>query len=158
MEDAGEQLVIAGHTIVSGNAPGADQAWARGGKKVDPSKVELWLPWDYFEERAIVQGNLVKVPAALDPSTQQAELMCRETHPIWSQLSLAVKKFHIRNVFIVQSAKRCLYWMDSTRVGGGGSGFTLSVAQKFHVTSLDVSSVSVRDGFDGAAINGPIFP
>ena len=41
MRQAGALLVRAGHRIISGNAPGADQAWAAGGNTADPTQVTL---------------------------------------------------------------------------------------------------------------------
>jgi len=41
----------------SGNAPGADQAWARGVNSVDPARLELILPVPRWRREAILPGN-----------------------------------------------------------------------------------------------------
>ena len=60
MEYLGEAIVENGDWVVSGNCKGADQAYAKGANKVDPTKVLLYLPWKTYETSALVKGNEVE--------------------------------------------------------------------------------------------------
>lgn len=158
MEHAGQLLVEANHIVVSGNAPGADQAWARGASKIRPASVELWLPWIHFESQAVKIGNVALVPQRGAQSTVDAENLAAILHPKWRTLSLVVQLFHIRNVFIIRDSSRVMYWCDQSRAGGGGTGFALSVAKHYGIPTHDVAERQFRDYFEEVAISGPIFP
>lgn len=154
MEYAGAELVKAGHVIVSGNAPGADQAWARGGNGVDAARVELCLPWQGFEDHAIRNGNVVRV---YDPISGKFYRDHAATiHPRWSRLTPSVRKLHARNVMIVSGAACLLYYVMKRSTSG--TKFGIEVARKFLVPMHDVGNPAVRTAFEEAAVNGAIFP
>lgn len=156
MESAGAELVRTGHTVVSGNAPGADQAWARGGNSVDPAKVELCLPWAYFESSAIVTGNVLR-QLVLDKFVDAWKL-AQQLHPRWDRCSDGARRLLTRNVMIVQGSDRVLGYLNRGKKGGGGTGFAFKIARHLDVKAYDVSEPEIREAFDGASINGPIFP
>jgi hypothetical protein len=150
MEEAGANLVRAGHTIVSGNAPGADQAWARGGNSVDPTKVELCLPWRDFELHAYRHGNRIT------PSDATAWRHAAGLHPLWDHLRDGPRRLLARNVKIVYGSTRVLGYLAGH--GAGGTAFAFRIAEYFDVPTFDVARPEIREAFDYAAINGPVFP
>ena len=155
MEEAGAALVKAGHTIVSGNAPGADQAWARGGNSVDPSRVELILPWRDFEAQARHPQNVFRWIDAEPDGGRSVWKIAAELHPRWSALNLGAKRLIARDVLIAKDVLRVVGYNEG---GGGGTGFTFKVARHFEIETVDVSRPEIREAFDFAAINGPVFP
>lgn len=137
MERAGAELVKAGHTIVSGNAPGADQAFARGGNSIDVTKVEVCLPWDGFEAHAVRIGNVVRVYGSSGTRQSPTALL------------------HGRNGWIVGDVKAVLAYLPPW---GGG---TLNAVRQARLRKTPVHNVrwpKVRAAFDEAAVNGAIFP
>lgn len=153
MTNAGRVLALEGHTIVSGNAPGADQAWARGVNAVEPRKVELRLPWDEFEYRAIVAGNVLHVGADADARELAAKLHIR-----WASLHSGAQALLARDVMIVRDAAAVLGWPNRAKLGGGGTGFAFKVARHLKVPVYDVSILPIRSAFDEAATKGAVFP
>lgn len=139
MEHAGAEIVKAGHVIVSGNAIGSDQAWARGGNSVDSTKVELWLPWAGYNRRAIVEGNIVHV--------YQAE----------GFLGRGVDALLGRNRRIVDDVKAVMVYMVPGSESGTGRAVRLAKQLGCH-RIYNIYHREQRELFDEVAINGAIFP
>ena len=158
MEEAGANLVKAGHTIVSGNAPGADQAWARGGNAVDPTRVELCLPWRDFEYSARHPQNPIRWIDAEPDQGRSAWKVAAMLHPRWDRLTMGARRLLARDVLIAKDALRVVGYLNHCKRGGGGTGFTFKVARHFEIETVDVSRPEIREAFDFAAINGPVFP
>lgn len=166
MEEAGAALVKAGHTIVSGNATGADQAWARGGNSVDPARVELCLPWADFEERAVVPGNVVRVLDSVPAEDREVYYAVIQTHNSGHHPNPSVQKLFARNAMIVIGPLRPgskVHWNRVSHVLAygverGGTRRACKIAHRFGVQILDVELPAIREGFDWATVNGPVFP
>jgi hypothetical protein len=156
VEDFGGKLVSAGYVLVSGNAPGADQAWARGGNRVDPARVELCLPWDGFEARAICAGNIMRPLRIVDIDGCVAREMAitAEMHPRWKQLSAAAQYLLSRNVMIVEGTRCVIGYADPHKKLGGGTGFAFNVARRFEIPCIDVASASERHKLECAMRDG----
>lgn len=162
-ERLGQWLVSHGHIISTGNAEGADQAFARGGNSVDPTKVHLWLPWYRYERQAIVPGNQVVLFTALSDQLQTLLLTLAEKfHPAWGKLTQGGQKLQGRNGLIILDripeptellfpkielmTDRVLA-LPSSRPGGGGTGQGMRMAQNYGipVTNLrDMSRAQLR--------------
>jgi predicted Rossmann-fold nucleotide-binding protein len=126
MRRAGALLVRAGHHIVSGNAPGADQAWAAGANTVDPAKVTLCLPWEGFEHQAVHARNGVATLGSLKTADRHYYETAAATHPAWSQMTPGAQRLHARNAMIVDRADIVLGWTDGRT---GGTKVTFALAQ-----------------------------
>lgn len=153
MIEMGGLLALFNHKIQSGNARGADQAWAAGANAVDPSMVNLFLPIKGFEARAINLQNHVTV---LDPmSKDHAEYFkaARETHPKWVKLSPFAKLCHARNTMIVKGTDGVLGYLNPTKEGGGGTGGAARIAKYLGVEFVDVAS-SVNRHYLRVALTG----
>jgi hypothetical protein len=76
-------------TLRTGGAVGADDAGLMGFKKVKDSTVELYLPWQGYNEH--YNGILW---------SQENWNEASKHHPVWDELSLNSKIFHSRNIAI----------------------------------------------------------
>lgn len=134
----GGLVVYQGHVLRTGNAPGADQAFAAGGNAQDPAKVHLFLPWEGFEFRARRPGNRVVVAPdpEVDPGLyQEAERL----HPRWDLLDDPAKRLMARNVLTLRGAAMCLAWPNWQKQGGGGTGQALRYCQAHQVPLIDLT-------------------
>jgi len=120
----GAFYVEQGFTLTTGNAPGADQLFALGGSTVDPTKVELYLPWQSFEHHAIIEGN--KVFHAGQALEKHVEL-ARDGSPGFDYgMRGTVKPLFIRNAMILyrfgEKVDLVLAWPNFHQHGWGGTG------------------------------------
>lgn len=140
METTGRQIAQAGYQIITGNAPGADQAWARGANEHDPSKVTLCLPWVGFESAAIKPKNVVVV---LDPTSDRGRHcfnLAETIHEAWFRMTPGGQRCHARNVMIVEDAI-CVFGY----VNGGGTRGAFKLADVLDVPAYDVRAKNVRE-------------
>lgn len=149
-EKLGAWIVRVGHELHSGNAQGADQAFARGGNKVDPTKVHLHLPWLSYERDAIVLGNHVDVLASMDDKEQQTyKNYAKAHHPAWFRLSNGGMLLHARNGRILfpngypgKPVDLVLAW-PSRKLGGGGTGHGMRVAQAEGIPLVNLNELRI---------------
>ncbi len=143
-EKLGEWVVRCGHILDTGNAPGADQAFARGANQVRPDLVRLHLPWYNFERQAIHDDNAVYTVDALSEEqlllhTQNAE----KFHPAWGRLSQGARKLMVRNGMIMMPLPLCFHVdmclaLPSNKQGRGGTGQGMRIAEHFGVKLVDL--------------------
>lgn len=138
--EIGRLIVLHGFELHSGNAPGADQAYAAGGNDVDPTRVHIHLPWRSFQRQAIVEGNHVyEYPFG---SMRFYVDIAAECHPRWQYLRDYAKKLHTRNASILVPNQKnvdvCLAW-PSKRPGGGGTGQGMRIAQSRDIRLVDLT-------------------
>lgn len=126
----GEWAVKCGHRVVSGNAEGADYAFASGANSYSPKSVSLMLPWGGFNNPQVNPLNLVISEADLDQTEREFYLrLARKYHPSFDYLSQGAKKLHLRNGMILfppggnnpPPVDLVLAW-PSAKKGGGGTG------------------------------------
>lgn len=127
----GQWIVKCGHHIYTGNALGADQAFAAGGNTADPRLVHLMLPWDSYERDKIVSGNQVLSADKLgSQSRAYYEGLARKYHPRYDSLSQGSQKLHLRNGMILipdHPVDLVLAWpRDGANQGGTGQGLRLA--------------------------------
>lgn len=127
----GRFIAQQGAEIHSGNAEGADQAFASGGNSVEPKLVHLHLPWPNFNREAIVRGNVIH----LVHEQSHYEEIAAKHHPKWNYLRQGAKKLHTRNVSIVlyPLLKDMVLAWPSTRPGGGGTGQGIRIAERYEI-------------------------
>ncbi|MBV8720600.1 MAG: hypothetical protein JO277_00525 [Candidatus Eremiobacteraeota bacterium] len=154
MEARGETLVRHGYKIVSGNAPGADQAWARGGNRADPRQVELCLPWEYFEAHAIDGRNPIRHLRADDVSHAGYFEMVFETHPRGRRLAKEALALHARNAMIVEGAHLVLGALDPDKPVGGGTLGAFRMANRLGIPAFNVADSLVRAMIDKRLAEG----
>lgn len=146
-QSLGVWIVRRGHELHSGNAPGADQAYARGGNEVNPALVNLHLPWFKFERHAIHPMNVVwNVDDEHDVPAEKLvmfESLARKHHPAWHRLSQGARKLMVRNSSIIKPPPEfdhvdlVLAW-PSDKPGGGGTGQGMRIAQDLGIPLVDL--------------------
>lgn len=133
MESIGSYIAKSGQYVATGNAQGADQAFARGANSVDPSKVYLYLPWNTYEKDSIIYGNSVFVSYS-DEHIRLAE----QAHPVWNRLTQGAKKMMIRNAAIVSGSKLVLAWTDVSK-STGGTKHGIKIAELLGIKAISVT-------------------
>lgn len=149
-ESIGRAIAEKGWELHTGNAKGADQAFARGANEVNPKLVHLNLPWFKYERQAVVAGNVVHTvedlePLALDWYTEFA----RNNHPAWNHLSQGVRKLMIRNGMIIvprlsgqgSRVDVTIAW-PSDKMGGGGTGQGMRMCGEVKATLIDLTQTN----------------
>lgn len=124
MVQTGAWLALNGHGVWSGNAEGADQAYAGGANQIDPKAVTLCLPWITYEKQAIVVGNTLLVD-----STDYEKQLAVDNHPAWPKLNQAVQKLMYRNATIVNRSNCTIAYLNPKKIGGGGTGHGVRISR-----------------------------
>lgn len=134
----GVALAHQGVRVVSGGAPGADQAFAEGVASVDPHLLEVVLPWEGFHRADHPDGaRLVVYDPELHPGWAHH---AAAAHPAWDiarsdgrpVLSPAMKRLHARNTGILlgsgpgQTACLVIACVAPGRTGGTEQGIRLA--------------------------------
>jgi len=102
----GRWIVECGHHIYSGNAYGADAAFAYGGNLVDTESVHLMLPWASYNRDQIVEGNQILTVEGLGVGAKAYYSgLGKKYHPRYDTLSQGAQKLHFRNGMILQPGK-----------------------------------------------------
>ena len=143
----GQWFAAAGWVLNSGNAKGADQAFALGANRVDPSLVHLHLPWPSYERQAVVKGNVVR--CVEDLATHELEWYTKHAekhHPAWGRLSQGAQKLMTRNGMILlpcgcHPVDLVLAW-PSNRKGGGGTGQGMRIAEEQGVRLINLNNTT----------------
>ena len=135
LEMIGAWVLEAGFLLSTGNAPGSDQAFARGANRIDPHRVVLHLPWPRFESDSICKGNRVLVAGECRKYASVAETH----HPAWSRLSQGARKLMTRNVSIVDSVVAVIALPNPERAGDGGTGQGMRVARAAGIPVIDLA-------------------
>ncbi len=119
----GKAMAEKGWILRSGNAIGADQAFAKGANEINPMQVELYLPWDTYNRGAQVTGNGIRTMA-----TKEAILIAPKYVPHWARLKDSHKLLHARNLHQVlgpelidpdKFSKSLLCWTPKGEITGG---------------------------------------
>lgn len=141
LETVGRFYAEAGITVATGNAPGADQAYARGANGVSPERVELCLPWATFERKCIISapddtygmdvshlhgGNTVRV--VNDHATPEDWRLAEICHPAWGSLGPTVKPLLVRNAMVIRESSLVHALPNYGKLGWGGTGHAIRIA------------------------------
>jgi len=140
MEKIGEVIVLAGGYVTTGNAIGSDAAFARGGNRVNPSHVILYLPWKTYNEELIVEKNLVTWQ-----DNPEWEFMARAHHPVYDQLSKGAKQMMNRNAGILSRANACIAFLNHSKQGFGGTGHGWRISGTMGIPRFDLSTLNPSD-------------
>ncbi len=138
LENLGFLIANEGHTIVSGNAIGADFAYASGANKHNPALVKLYLPWNTYNWEQLVGGNQVILEH--DPNWS---LIAAKHHEKYDELTQGAKKMMDRNVGIVLDSVLVIGALNHKKPGMGGTGHAMRVAEANNRPFIDVSKLGV---------------
>ncbi len=143
MSRLGAKLERDGWTLRSGNAEGADQAFARD---VD-EHADIYLPWRNFE----VGVQLVKIwhnYYVVDETDEEA-VESLKFHPEPGRLSSGAKKMMIRNYRQIigkdgaPNSKFVICWTDDG-TATGGTGQAIRIAENFDIPVFNLQKESDR--------------
>ena len=141
----GQFIVSLGGELHTGNAEGADQAFANGANMVKPERVHLHLPWASFNREAINRGNVIHLPQ----DQSHHEETARMYHKGWHRMGQGGRKLHTRNVSIVvyPQLKDLILAFPSQKWGGGGTGQGMRVGEGLGVPVIDLNGMTQDDLF-----------
>lgn len=154
---AARALAAAGWTLRSGNAAGADRAFAAGAG----AAAEIYLPWPGFGPPAHPGARVTGAPSA-----QAAVLSCRH-HRGWAHLSAAGQALHARNAHQVlgagleDPAGMVICWtpdgsLDGASRASGGTGQALRIAAAAGIPVLNLAVAGHAQAVaESAAAGGP---
>jgi len=167
----GASLVTAGWIVHSGGAQGADQAFARGaahalGTTVHPAGgLVIHLPWASYERAAAdaaVRQSGGRALIDTQPFTPDERATALQFHPAPDRLSPAGITLMTRNVRIVRpqglaaDPVHLVIAYPSNRLGGGGTGQAIRLAESFGIPIHDLREPTLRAQY--AARVAPMIP
>lgn len=144
----GYNLAWRGHTLRSGHAPGADQAFEKGALKViDEGReplIELYLPWQSFEGGSDY--------ATRTEPTDEAAAIAAEYHPRWQYLTQGAKKLMARNSHQVlgPDLNDPVHVIVCWTPGKGGTEQALRIAERSHIFVINAYDECDRELLDWA--------
>jgi hypothetical protein len=160
MEQIADRLAAEGWTLRSGNAPGADQAFARGHLRTGCNdRIEIYLPWKGFEAAAL-NGWEDAIVARPEPQPE-AYPIAEEFHPNWAALKRGGRALQARNVHQVLGpdvtypgpvSRAIVCWTPGAR-GGGGTGQAIRIARNFAVPVFDLADKTTRRKFEAKLVS-----
>lgn len=140
-------------TLRSGHAPGADWAFELGALKAN-GKMEIYLPWRYFnnapEARDRSPRNSGYIDASTLPNFVEAENIAGHFHPNWTACGQGARKLHTRNVYQVAgehldaSSDMVICWTKNGK-RSGGTGQALRIASHLQIPIFDLAVCSEQD-------------
>jgi len=127
----GAQFAEKGWGLSTGNALGADQAFAAGFNRVAPERVELWLPWSRYERDTVLLYN--KVALASESRPKHVTAASQAVGDSWSYLKQSVQKLLVRNAMIILRQEQgpvdlVVAWPMQTAEGWSGTGHAMRIA------------------------------
>ncbi len=135
MEAIGSYIVSSGHVLASGNAIGSDQAYARGGNKINPENVWLYIPWGKYEAQARVLGNL-----CILTDDEEAINLAKQHHKAWDYLTQGAKKLMVRNACIIRGSDLVIAYLNPKKKWGGGTSHGVRIAE-----ALGIKTILLKD-------------
>lgn len=141
----GKEMALLDWTLRTGNAVGADQAFAFGANHKN-GRVELYLPWESYNKdfRSIIEHTYSIV--SLD--NEFLKTTASNCHPAWQLLSQGTKRLLCRTVQClvgesgVNPVNCVIYFSQEENVGG--TGFTIRVAKSFGIQTLNLAKTNVN--------------
>lgn len=132
LTDAAEALALAGWTLRSGGAVGADEACERGCDRAGGAK-EIFLPYARFRDH----------PSSLTAPSPEAMALAAKIHPAWLKCDEFARRAHARNCHQILGANLdapvgfVLCWTyDGRIVGGTATG--LQLAKHYDIPIFDL--------------------
>jgi hypothetical protein len=141
-----QRLAIAGWTLRSGAAPGADYAFEYGCEEWGGAK-EIYLPWRKFNGHA---SELYRIPDV-------ARFIASKLHPAWLRCGGGARSMHARDVLQVtgqdpqrpELSKFVVCWTpdgaqttDECTIDTGGTGMAIRVASLHNVPVFNLARPS----------------
>ena len=147
MREIAHLAALAGWTLRSGGAPGADQAFA----SASPG-AQTYLPWPRYERETLRRLLVAPLRIMPEPTAEAIERVARY-HPAAEHLSQGVRKLAARNEHILLGPRlddpvaAVICW---TKGGAerGGTGGALRIASAFEIPVLNLGDGVERSAGD----------
>ena len=136
----------------SGGANGADQCLEDGVCGILSSKVEIYLPWEGFNNKSCDNRGYINTPRLKNYT--QAALIAENTHPNWAACSRGARALHTRNVYqllgldLNTPSKFVVCWAKPTGDGDnvkGGTGTAVRLGINYGVEIRNLYNKDVLD-------------
>jgi predicted Rossmann-fold nucleotide-binding protein len=120
------------HTLVTGAALGADQAFANGALSAGGTVI-LELPWWSYEEKwvnwAVERGAIKHILQDTDTEAWKSVL----SHPAYNRLSRGALALHARNYNIIYNTELVVAFPKPDKYGLGGTGQGIRLAENLGI-------------------------
>lgn len=132
MRVLGYHLALAGYTLRSGGAEGADTAFEEGAIKGQGEK-EIYLPWKNFNNN----------PSDLYTAPSWAHAWARAYHPVYHSLQSSTQKLMARNSMQIAGQDQahlslfvCCWTADGKASGGTGQALRIAADKNIPIFNL----------------------
>ena len=154
----------------SGGADGADSCLEDGCRGLSTAKMEVYLPWNGFNNRWADGKNYIDTPKL--QTYKQAQEIASKTHPAWDNikrdgtpvLSKGVKSLHTRNVYQVLGkdlktpSELLLCWAETTKDGvKGGTNTAVQLAKENGAIIINLYNIEYDEAIVKLSNNGFIY-
>lgn len=138
MQCSAQLLAIKGYTLATGDAKGADQAFAEGAVRGKGTVIHC-LPWYSYEKDW--RYGLAKHSSSIKVVNIERDIAANKSvdkyHPAPGRLSSAVRKLHARNYLIIEGSDFVVCWTkDGKDTGGTGQGIRIAKDMNIPVYNL----------------------
>lgn len=140
--DLGRLIAERNYLGLSGNSNGSDEFFAKGVNSVNPSLMNLYLPWNSFNKNFILPENKVRLLSKEDKAKCIA--IASEHHPNWSACSFGAKSCLARNVAIVTDANVVFCYSDPNSKSGG-TKHAVRIANAYQIPVYNLFTLSLED-------------
>lgn len=114
--------------VLSGNADGADNAFAQGINAISPASLTLFLPDKNHNFGFIDSENEIIV----DKNDEEWAKLAEEFHPHYRKMKPYVKKLFRRNAGIALNSDAIIAFPNKSKSGWGGTGHTIRMAKSLN--------------------------
>jgi predicted Rossmann-fold nucleotide-binding protein len=136
----GFALAKLGKHVVSGNAVGADFAYATGVNYHRPELLILYIPTHHHNIHHWCFGNQI-----ITDIEDEWKAVARRNHPVYDKLSANVKALMNRNAGIIMNSDFVIALPDWKKKGGGGTGHDIRIAVDLGKPYIDISKPDVAE-------------
>jgi hypothetical protein len=146
MVKLGERLACEGWILRSGGADGSDTAFEEGCKQCASGNMNIYLPWNGFNNRYRSDKYLVADDYTTHPA---AEVIASQVHPAWDSCSKGAKALHTRNIFQIMGhtlntpSKFVVYWAPVRK--GVVQGGTATAAHFAKSGGIECFNLSIKE-------------
>ena len=127
-----------GVKLASGNAIGADAAFAKGVNQYAPENVTLYTPWANHNRQLIVAKNKVECLDPSDSCYEEHAALAERVHPHWKNIGRPyIRSLFIRNAAIVSNSDFIIAFPSTKK--WSGTKHSMEVAAKLGCYVYDLS-------------------
>ena len=147
----GQEMTRRGYIFRSGHAPGSDDAFEEGVFRVDPSRSEVWLPWQKFQEDTKREGINYIVPTKGEYDEARQFYIDTGILSWFDNMKQSSRNFHARNYRQGVGnndvpSKLCIFAAkeDEKRNVTGGTRSAVMILRHFNVPTVNLNDPIMR--------------